>query len=293
MGRGAQRGAGPPADLELDASSGTGAAPPACSPVVEAADGVVVGRLLALRRRAPSRRARRLPRPAPATRGSAAPAAGWPRDSPGSRPGPGRPPALDAHVASSGRPAANDGVGEAADLHHLLHVVDAHDVGAVGDGDGDAGGRAEQPLLDRQAEHGADGRLAGGADQHRAGPATVSSPRRRSISRLCSTLQPKPKPGSMISRSRGTPAACARSMLVSRPCPDVADDVVEGAAALVVHDHRRHAEARDDAGHLRVAAEAPDVVHHDRARFEGGVGDVRLRGVDADGHVDLPAPAAR
>ena len=40
---------------------------------------------------------------------------------------------------------------------------------------------------------------------------------------------------------RGTPAAVARATLV-QPFPYVADDVAEGAAALIVHDHRRHTE---------------------------------------------------
>ena len=53
--------------------------------------------------------------------------------------------------------------------------------------------------------------------------------------------------------------------LSSKPARDIADYVVELAAALVVHDYGRHAPIRCQGGERRVVAEAPDVVDEVRA----------------------------
>ncbi len=54
-----------------------------------------------------------------------------------------------------------------------------------------------------------------------------------------------------------------------------------------MHRDVRGAGLGDDTDEIGVGAAARDVVHHPRARVEGGAGDLGLGGVDADRNIEL------
>ena len=102
--------------------------------------------------------------------------------------------------------------------------------------------------------------------------ATISSSR-RSSSRLCSSVLPKPIPGSSQTRSSASPAPTANAEPLLEEGRDVRDDVV--VARVVLHrarlaQHVHQAHSAPDSGHerrhARVAAERGDVVDERRAR---------------------------
>ena len=92
-------------------------------------------------------------------------------------------------------------------VHRRRHVVRAHDSRALQHRKRRQRHAAAEPLAGRRA------RSAGRSCDLRDSPASTGSPsaassgRRRSSSRLCSRVLPKPKPGSMTSRDAAMPAA--------------------------------------------------------------------------------------
>ena len=124
-------------------------------------------------------------------------------------------------------------------------------------------------------------------------PSTVSSRKRRTASRFCALFLPKPKPGSIKSLWRSTPAASAISIDRDKEGEDVGDDVqLRVDARAIVHQYDRSPGVRHDAGHLAVMLKAPDVVDDGGARFDGGGGDARLHRIDGNRRRD-PAPKLR
>ena len=104
-------------------------------------------------------------------------------------------------------------------------------------------------------------------------PSSRSSPSRRSSSRLCSTVLPKPIPGSTQIRSSSIPASIAAAIRAREERPDLVDDVV--VARVVLHRPRRaeHVHQHDlavalgaERRQLGVAAQRGDVVDDRRAR---------------------------
>ena len=118
-------------------------------------------------------------------------------------------------------------------------------------------------------------------------PRSRSSPRRRSSSRLCSTVLPKPIPGSTQIRSSAIPSA-RRLDPLARKARTSSTDVAVGGVLL----HRpggspsmcmsTTSRPRWRRARQRVARSAVTSLTI-RARVERGLGDVGLRGVDRDG----------
>ena len=120
-------------------------------------------------------------------------------------------------------------------------------------------------------------------------PSSRSSPRRRSSSRLCSAVLPKPMPGVEPDPLLGDPGRDRGLEPLGEEGLDLVDDVVvDGVllhrprAAEHVHQHHRRPALGAERGHLRVAAQGGDVVDDRRAGVERRRGDRRLRGVDRD-----------
>ena len=86
-------------------------------------------------------------------------------------------------------------------------VVDAQHVGPARAPSDSGGERAAEPVADLAAGELAEEALARGAERRSGGRASRSSPSRSISSRLCSTVLPKPIPGSSQIRSSRDPAA--------------------------------------------------------------------------------------
>ena len=120
-------------------------------------------------------------------------------------------------------------------------------------------------------------------------PSTASSSRRASSSRLCSTVLPKPMPGSTMIRSRAMPARERGATRSRQERRDLGDDVVVARRALhrrglTPHVHQAAAGAAlgDERRQARGGAERRDVVDEARAGVQRGARDLELGGVDRD-----------
>ena len=98
---------------------------------------------------------------------------------------------------------------------------------------------------------------------------------------MCSGLQPKPKPGveddAFEADAGGRPPDAEA---LGEAGADVDDDIVVGAAALVVHGDEGGAGAGDDPCHRGVGAQAADVVDGVGAQAQGLFGHAGVVGVD-------------
>ena len=121
-------------------------------------------------------------------------------------------------------------------------------------------------------------------------PSATSSPSRRSSSRLCAAVLPKPIPGSSRMRSSAIPSPDGERQPLLEERLDLRDDVVvarSGAASCAARracasgSSRRRA-AATSAAISGSARNARHVVDERRARVERGRGDGRLGGVDRD-----------
>ena len=88
-------------------------------------------------------------------------------------------------------------------------------------------------------------------------PSSRSSPSRRSSSRLCSSVLPKPIPGSSQIRSSPTPAAIADLDPLGQEGLDVVDDVVVGRVLL--HRPRGPLHVHEDQAGIAIGAERRDL----------------------------------
>ena len=126
-------------------------------------------------------------------------------------------------------------------------------------------------------------------------PSATRTSSRRTSSKFCAAVLPKPIPGSRQIRSSGIPAATANASRSSRNAATSDDDVVVARvglhrARLALHVHQ--AEVRtalgNDAGELGVAPQRRDVVDELGAEFERAAGYLALRRVDRDGNAVEP-----
>ncbi len=113
-------------------------------------------------------------------------------------------------------------------------------------------------------------------------PSSASSDRRRTSSKLCAAVLPKPIPGSRQTRSSRTPAATANVEPLLEEALHLRDDVVVRRrdlhrARLALHVHETEVAARvgDDTGQLGVTAQGRDVVHELGAELERTARDRR------------------
>ena len=112
-------------------------------------------------------------------------------------------------------------------------------------------------------------------------PNDCSSPSRASAVMLCSGVLPKPMPGSSTILSREIPALAAIVQRSREEIGDVLHDVDRGIGAVaVVHDDDRRLARGDQAGHARIALQAPDVVGDRCAVIERPGDDGRFHAVD-------------
>ena len=121
-------------------------------------------------------------------------------------------------------------------------------------------------------------------------PSARSSPRRRRSSRLCSTVLPKPKPGSMTMRWRGMPAADTGLDPLLQEITHLAghigvDRMVLHAARLALHVHETHRYLQRRRGFDRARfAQRTHVIDESGAGRDRGTHDFRLGGIDGDRH---------
>ena len=123
---------------------------------------------------------------------------------------------MSATGCVGGRPAADDGVGEAGNATHAFDVVDADEVCAVGDGEGDGGGGAFEALVDGEIEDGADGALAGGADEDRLADGGEFSEAAEDLKTL-GVAPAKAEAGVNDDAAAGEPAASAARSAPAQP----------------------------------------------------------------------------
>jgi hypothetical protein len=123
---------------------------------------------------------------------------------------------------------------------------------------------------------------------------TMSAP----LAMAMATVAAVPSSRSSTGRSRtllvGDTSLAGDAQALPESLQEVADDVTEGATALIVHDYRRQARLCRQRGHpLSVVAEAPDIVDHVGSCFlDRPFGDLHLVGVDADGQASFLHQAA-
>ncbi len=117
----------------------------------------------------------------------------------------------------------------------------------------------------------------------RDAPTSSGRPKLRKVSSramqamLCSGVLPKPMPGSSTIRSRAMPAVQAISSEREKNSVYVGDDVDGRIGGLaIVHDDDGRAVLGDDARHVGIALQAPDIVDDGGAGLERPGRDARL-----------------
>jgi len=140
--------------------------------------------------------------------------------------------------------------------------------------------------LDGQIEDGADGALAGRADEQWSGHVTQLP---EAAQHLDALLWPpaKAEAGVHDEPLRGDAGGLGLGAACEETVADIADDVAEGAVALVVHHDDTGARLGSGARDIRLAAEAVNIVDDGCAGVEGGADDGGLGGIDAEGDVDF------
>ena len=162
-------------------------------------------------------------------------------------------------------------------------VVDADDVDARGDPERGRGERRLEPLVGRQVEDLAEGRLARRARAGSAGRGRAAR-RARAGARGCARRSCRSRsPGRRSGRPGRRRARSARSIAARRSAMTSATQVGVARLGAVVHDDERDAVGRRRArASAVVRPDAPDVVDQVGAGVEGRLGDGRLGRVDAD-----------
>ena len=121
-------------------------------------------------------------------------------------------------------------------------------------------------------------------------PSDVRTSSRRTSSKFCSTVLPKPMPGSRADAAPRRSLRRRRSAVAprgTRPLPtrrrrrSGSACIVRGSPCMCIR-QRYAPDSRDDLRHLWIAAESGDVVDELRAELERAARDLGLRGVDRD-----------
>ena len=124
-------------------------------------------------------------------------------------------------------------------------------------------------------------------------PSATKRSRWRSRVRLCSTVLPKPMPGSSRICSSRTPCDEGEGQAFLQELEDLQDDILVArfllhGLGLPLHVHEADGAAclGDDVRHVGVAAQGRDVIDDRRAGGQGAARHFRLRRVHADRHAD-------